>query len=75
LSDKLPRVCCNELARALERAGFVRRGGGRHVIFENPQTGRHCQVPMHGKVMVKLGTLRYILQQAGLSDDDLKRLL
>lgn len=75
MSERLPRITCNELARALERGGFVRRGGGRHVTFENPDTGRYCQVPMHGKAMVKLGTLRHILQQAGLSEDDLRRLL
>jgi predicted RNA binding protein YcfA (HicA-like mRNA interferase family) len=30
---------------------------------------------MHGKKLVRLGTLRHVLQQAGLSDEDFRKLL
>jgi predicted RNA binding protein YcfA (HicA-like mRNA interferase family) len=62
-----------EVARALERAGFVTRNQrGSHRKLRHPD-GRTAIVPMHREVA--LGTLRSILKQAGLTEDQLRGLL
>lgn len=73
---KLPRVTGREVVRALERAGFVfDRQRGSHVILIHPQTRQRVSVPVHAGRIVKLGTLKGILEDAGLSRDEFGRLL
>ena len=65
---KLPRVTGREVVRALERAGFVfDRQRGAHVILVHPQRRRRVSVPVHAGQIVKPGTLKGILDDAGLS--------
>jgi predicted RNA binding protein YcfA (HicA-like mRNA interferase family) len=62
-----------EVARALERAGFVTRSQrGSHRKLRHAD-GRTVIVPIHREVAP--GTLRSILKQAGLSEDQLRNLL
>ena len=73
--SKLPVVRSRELMRALKRAGFQQiRQTGSHVMLECTSNGRTAVVPSHAGD-VKLGTLRSVLKQSGLSSDDLRRLL
>ena len=73
---KLPRVTGREVVRALERAGFVfDRQRGSHVILVYPQRRQRVSVPIHAGRIVKLGTLKGILEDAGLSRDEFGRLL
>lgn len=73
---KLPRVTGREVVRALERAGFVfDRQRGSHVILIHLQTRQRVSVPVHAGRIVKLGTLKGILEDAGLSRDEFGRLL
>lgn len=73
---KLPRVTGREVVRALERAGFVfDRQRGSHVILIRPQTRQRASVPVHAGRIVKLGTLKGILEDAGLSQDEFSQLL
>lgn len=62
---KLPRdVTGGEAARALQRLGFeFRRQTGSHVILR--RKGRTVVVPMHRPI--KPGTLRGLIEQAGVS--------
>ena len=61
---KLPDVSGKEARRALERLGFVfKRQRGSHVILRRGNRG--CVVPMHREI--SRGTLRGILEQAGVS--------
>lgn len=72
---KLPRVTATRAIKALERLGFTKvRQKGSHVIMkkqihddENTQIG--CVVPLHNKT-IAVGTLKNILNQAGISVDD-----
>ncbi len=51
---------------ALERAGFLfQRQVGSHYIMRHPGTKRWASVPLHRTL--KAGTLRGILNRAGLS--------
>ncbi len=65
------------LLKALLKAGFeVRRQRGSHVFLEGIRNGekRMTSISLHSKPL-PLGTLRAILKQTGLSEDDLDDLL
>jgi predicted RNA binding protein YcfA (HicA-like mRNA interferase family) len=69
----LPVVSGDEACRALARAGFFRRSQkGSHVKMKHPD-GRNAVVPLHRELAQ--GTLRSILKQAHLSDDEFRALL
>ena len=64
-----------EVRRKLEVAGFVEHSQrGSHVKFvrTDPEGARVVIVPRHSEVRV--GTLRSILNQAGLTPDEFERL-
>jgi predicted RNA binding protein YcfA (HicA-like mRNA interferase family) len=64
---KLPDVSGKEARRALERLGFVfKRQRGSHVILRRGNRG--CVVPMHREI--NRGTLKGILEQAGVSTEE-----
>ncbi len=78
---KLPRVPAVKVIRALERMGFVQvRQKGSHVILKKTlpldeesdqeviEVG--CVVPLHHKDLA-VGTLKSILNQAGISVEEL----
>jgi len=72
----LPVVSPRQLIRALERAGFfVHHIRGSHYYLRHlDKPGILVTVPYHGRVL-KRGTLRSILRQAGTSVDELVDLL
>lgn len=64
-----------EVKRRLEAAGFAEVGRrGSHVKFAKQRDGstRTAIVPQHREVAV--GTLRSILRQAGVAEDEFARL-
>lgn len=76
MSRHLPAVSGPKLVRALERAGFVvLRQRGSHVSMEkkSPYGNWRTVVPLHREL--RPGTLADILNQAGLSKEDLRELL
>jgi predicted RNA binding protein YcfA (HicA-like mRNA interferase family) len=73
---KLPVVSGKKLVAALKKAGFVEvRQKGSHVSLQKvtPESTYRTVVPLH-KELAK-GTLLDILQQTGLTRDDLQKLL
>jgi predicted RNA binding protein YcfA (HicA-like mRNA interferase family) len=63
-----------ELRRALERVGFVfQRQKGSHMILRRDDPHARVVVPDHKTLRV--GTLRQILNEAGLTVEQLKELL
>jgi len=59
---------------ALERVGFVlRRQRGSHMILRRANPYSRVVVPDHK--MLRPGTLRQILHEAGISADELAKLL
>jgi predicted RNA binding protein YcfA (HicA-like mRNA interferase family) len=75
VSPKLPPVKPKRLARVLEKKGWeLNRVTGSHHIFEHPSTRATISVPIHNRDM-KTGTLNRILKDAGISRDELQRLL
>jgi predicted RNA binding protein YcfA (HicA-like mRNA interferase family) len=66
----LPVLPGSRIVRALEKAGFeVVRVRGSHHVLRHPD-GRGTSVPVHGDQDVRVGTLRGILRDCGLTTDE-----
>jgi predicted RNA binding protein YcfA (HicA-like mRNA interferase family) len=66
---KLPSVSGDKAVKALKRLGFVYlRQKGSHAILRRGSQG--CVVPMHREI--NQGTLRGVLKQAGVTDEEFK---
>jgi predicted RNA binding protein YcfA (HicA-like mRNA interferase family) len=71
---KLPILTPREIIKILKKRGFVLdRSKGSHQIYRHPDTGRRAVVPVHRQDLPR-GTLLSILEQAGISRDELERL-
>lgn len=71
MTDRLPRLTAREVIRVLERRGFVlARSSGSHHIFKN-SAGKRVTVPVHGHKILHLKVLQSILQDMGISVEDL----
>ena len=72
---KLPKLSGHEVIKALSKTGFLpRRQKGSHVILikENDEKVG-CTVPLHKEL--KIGTLKGILEQAKLTEEEFLELL
>jgi len=68
---RLPSRTPKDIARLLIEHGFVLvRSRGSHAIYNHSRNDRVVVIPMHVRDLPK-GTLHDILNQAGLSKDDL----
>jgi len=66
---KLPLVSGEEACRALQRMGFILlRQRGSHAILRRGDRG--CVVPMHREISP--GTLRGVLKQAGVTEEEFR---
>lgn len=76
MSPKLPSVKGSNLVRVLKRIGWRElRQHGSHVVMEHPDNPKIIVIPVHGGQDVKKGILADILKDAGLTPDELRRLL
>ena len=73
--SRLPTITPRKAVAALQRAGFVEtHQKGSHRYFWHPGRRRLTSVPMHTKDL-KRPTMKEILKQAGLSEDEFHKLL
>lgn len=72
----LPTLKPIDVIRKLRKAGFVfdRHAMGSHEIWYNPKTHRRTVIPNHPGRDIPKGTLRAIIEQAGLTIDDFTNL-
>lgn len=76
MTQKFPVVTGLELVRALEVVGFVpRRQKGSHLHLYRGNDKRRVTVPIHKGRNIPIGTLKSILKDADLTDDQLRSLL
>ena len=76
MSGKLPRIRAERVLRALRRAGwFEHHRRGSHVYLRHPELRGQVTVPMHRGRDLLLKTLASILDQAGMSAEELRDLL
>lgn len=74
--QKLPKLSGPEVVKALLKAGFVsKRHKGSHTILikETKQSKIGVVVPLHNEL--KFGTLKGILKQADIREEDFLMLL
>ena len=73
---RLPRMTATQALRALQRAGwFITRQSGSHAILHHPTKAGRVTIPMHRTRTLRPATLASILDQAGLTAEDLRHLL
>lgn len=73
---RLPRITSRELVAALKRPSFVEaRQTGSHLVLKREQPPARVIVPVHAGRVLKLGTLKAILDDAGVSEDELRAAL
>lgn len=74
---KIPVLTSRDVIKGLKRAGFEfdRQAKGSHEIWYNPDTKRRTTIPNHPGLEIKKGTLKAILEQAGLTLDEFMLLL
>ena len=73
---KLPSLSPQKVITILEKKGFVlKRVTGSHYIFAHTETKRRVTVPYHTGQEVARGTLLQILEDAGISREELHDLL
>jgi predicted RNA binding protein YcfA (HicA-like mRNA interferase family) len=69
---RLPRLTAQEVAKVRERKGFVLvRQSGSHKIFRNSE-GTRITLPFHSGKILHPKLLKSILEDAGLSVDELR---
>jgi len=73
----MPRVTGADLLRALKRAGWyeIRITGSHHQLNHADRPGVLITVPVHAGKQVPVGTLGKILGDAGLTGDELRKLI
>ena len=72
MSPKLPRLTAKELVAALKKLDFVEHHQkGSHLILKHLSRNCRVSVPMHSGRILKLGTLKSILEQAQVSIEDI----
>jgi predicted RNA binding protein YcfA (HicA-like mRNA interferase family) len=72
---KLPRLTAREICSIPEGLGFsIARQSGSHTIYKNAE-GKRATVPFHAAKVLHPKILKSILRDAGLSAEDLQRLL
>lgn len=70
---KLPRPTGKEMVRFLQRQGFsiVRIQGSHHFLERG---AARTNVPVHGHRVLKIGTLRSILRDIGMTPTEFEQL-
>lgn len=73
---KLLSLSPQKVITILEKKGFLlKRVTGSHYIFAHPETKRRVTVPFHSSQDIARGTLIQILEDAGISREELQDLL
>lgn len=76
MSPRSPRINAVEMLKALGRDGWQAiRQSGSHITLKHPTKPGRVTVPKHATMILKPKTLEAILKQAGLTADDLRKLL
>jgi predicted RNA binding protein YcfA (HicA-like mRNA interferase family) len=77
MADRLPAVSGKRVVRALLKAGFAvdRIVGSHHLLVRPGDEGRAVTVPVHANRDLSAGTLRSIVQQAGMTVEEFRDFL
>jgi predicted RNA binding protein YcfA (HicA-like mRNA interferase family) len=76
VSSSLPVVQARQLVRVATRLDFVLdRQRGSHAIYIRESDGRRIVIPMHRGRDIRVGLLRQILTDMGITPDEFRELL
>ena len=77
MGERFPGVTDRQVIAVLRRVGFVffRSAKGSHEVWRRESDGRHTVVPRHSGRTLKRRTLKAILEDAGLSLVEFRRIL
>ena len=76
MSPRQPRITAAQLLRALRRDGWYQHHqSGGHLFLKHPTKPGLVTVSRHAGLIIKPKTLASVLDQAGLSVDQLRNLL
>ena len=76
MSTKLPKVTSSDIVRVIKKLGFVfDRQTGSHAIYYHTEKHLRIVVPIHKKIIIKPKTLLGILDDAGITVEQLRELL
>lgn len=77
MSERFPAVTSKQVVRVLENIGFVfvRQTGSSHAIYKRFSDHKRTVVPVHAGVTLKRRTLKSILEDAGLTIEEFRKLL
>lgn len=76
MSPKLPRVNTGRVERAIKRGGWFRvRQSGSHAIYHHPTKAGRVTLSIHPSDEVLPKTLAGIIKDAGLTVEELIKLL
>ncbi len=74
--SKLPSITSKELIKALKKIGFEpHHQKGSHLTLKRSSDNRRIVIPVHPGKTIKTGTLKSIIDDAGLSKKELNELL
>ncbi len=73
--SNLPTCRGREVQSALERAGWVLVRSKGELVYKKEGSHALVRVPNHPHKDIKRGTLRAIIRDAGLSEEEFKTLL
>jgi predicted RNA binding protein YcfA (HicA-like mRNA interferase family) len=72
VSERFPVCTAKDVARVLRRHGFTLVSQkGSHQKWRHPN-GRQVILPMHGNKPIPIGTMKSIIEGAGLTADDFR---
>lgn len=75
-SERLPAVTSKELIRVLKKVGFEpHHQKGSHITLKRSSDKRRVVIPVHPGKTLKFGTAKGIVEDAGLSREELIKLL
>lgn len=75
MSNRFPKVTAKDAIRVIEKIGFILvRQSGSHKIYKNPE-GKRVTIPYHGTEILKIKTLKNILNDANLTIEEFVNLL
>lgn len=75
MTGLIPSISSKDMLRALEKADFyIHHQRGSHMILRHPSHHRRVTLPIH-HVDLHKGVIKSILNQAGLTNEELKELL
>ena len=76
MTPRLPRITAAELLRALRRDGWEEvHQTGSHIQLKHSTKSGRVTVPYHRGVVLNPKTLSSVLDQASLTEDELRSLL